>query len=59
ASSTENDNIPENILDGNSKTRWVASSSSYPQSITADLGKEYTLDTISIDWFSKKNRSYT
>lgn len=59
ASSTENDNIPENILDGNSKTRWVASSSSYPQSITADLGKEYTLDTISIDWSSKSNRSYT
>ena len=45
-------------FDGNSHTRW-ASSSSDNQWIYIDLGADYTLDSITLDWETANSQDYT
>ena len=59
ATSSEQNNPPENTVDRNSQTRWAAINNQYPQSITVDLGELHTLGNLAIDWYEINNRSYT
>lgn len=59
ATSNETGNIPENAVDGDSTTRWVAVDNKYPQSITVDLGHDYFMGDLTIDWDAKDKRYYT
>lgn len=54
-----------NANDGDTSTRWAAGYTAsgiteYPQSVTVDLGKAYSLSRIDIDWFTggSKSRNY-
>ena len=58
ATSNQDGNEPKKAVDENSKSRWVASSEAYPQSVTVDLDKEYDLDALSVDWYAKNDRYY-
>ena len=58
ASSIQNDNNPQNAIDGDSTTRWVAENDTFPQNITVDLGDVCDLGTLMIDWYTKGNRYY-
>lgn len=58
ASSYQTGNIPENAVDSNGDTRWVASDASFPQWITIDLGAPYFLSSIDIDWYADGGRYY-
>lgn len=58
ASSIQTGNIPENAVDSDGDTRWVAEDSSYPQWLTIDLGEMYFLSSVDIDWYSDGGRYY-
>lgn len=49
---TKNGNLISYMVDGNRDTRWAASGSEYPQTVTVDLGAVYCLDQISILWYN-------
>lgn len=49
-STVQDGNDAEHAVDGNSSTKWVASSGSYPQDITVDLGAAYYVDNLAVDW---------
>ena len=59
ATSNEKGNTPEDAIDNDDRTRWVAKNDSYPQSITVDLGDSYILGTLDISWYNKEDRYYT
>lgn len=56
--SYEAGNLPEHAVDGNSATRWTAVNSSYPQSITVDLGAVYRLGDLTLDWDGRNGARY-
>jgi beta-galactosidase len=58
ASSNEAGNIPANAIDGNTATRWGASSATYPQWLKIDLGQNCSIGGYEINWYSNANRSY-
>jgi F5/8 type C domain len=47
-----------NDYESSSPTRWAASSSRYPQTWTVDLGMDYYLDSMQINWYNNDSRSY-
>jgi hypothetical protein len=49
---------PTNGNDGNLATRWAASTGSYPQWWTVDLGDKYILQSATIDWYNAASRYY-
>ncbi len=54
ASGNEKGNLPSHAVDSNSATRWTAVDGTYPQWITVDLGEEYCLGDLTLEW-DKKN----
>ena len=56
ASSQQAANPAYKADDGNSSTRWVASSRAFPQWLRIDLGQRYDIDTVAIDWYSGSAR---
>lgn len=52
AASYKEEHSPQKATDSDIFTRWEALDHSYPQSITADLGDTYFLDTATIDWYT-------
>ncbi len=49
---TKNGNLISYMVDGDRDTRWAASGSEYPQTVTIDLGAVYSLDQIQILWYN-------
>lgn len=58
ASSYQTGNLPSNGDDGNLSTRWAAANSALPQWWQVDLGSNYTLTNVTIDWYSSNSRAY-
>lgn len=50
---------PENLVDGDDGTAWLAGSVKYPQSITLALDDVYFLNTLTIDWYKFGGRTFT
>jgi beta-galactosidase len=50
ASTSQTGNSPENAFDGDSDTRWCASSGDYPQWLQADLGETRRVTGIDLVW---------
>ncbi|MFT4586053.1 MAG: putative membrane-bound dehydrogenase-like protein [Limisphaerales bacterium] len=50
ASSVQSGNEIKNAFDGDSRTRWCASNSSYPQRLQVDLGEPKDVAGVSIQW---------
>jgi hypothetical protein len=44
--------------DGNTGTRWTASSASFPQWWKVDLSVGYSLSRVDINWYNASSRSY-
>ncbi len=44
--------------DGNTSTRWAASSASFPQWWKVDLGAGHNLSIVDINWYNSSSRSY-
>lgn len=59
ATSNEAGNEAEHAVDSDGTSRWVAVNNSYPQSIEVDLGCQYIMSGIEIDWYADKNRYYS
>jgi hexosaminidase len=49
---------PENLTDGNPSTRWSSGGTSADQSVTLDLKKTSSFNTVAIDWESAVPSSY-
>ncbi|MDQ1910778.1 DUF5011 domain-containing protein [Paenibacillus sp. GD4] len=47
-----------NVVDGISSTASVAADSTYPQTVQMDLGKDYYLAGMQIDWTNSASRGY-
>ena len=58
ASSYQTGNVPANGNDGDPATRWTASGPSYPQWWQVDLGTNFTLTGMTIDWYNSSSRGY-
>lgn len=58
ASSFQVGNDPTNGNDGSLSTRWGASGPSLPQWWEVDLGTNYNLTSITVDWYSSSSRAY-
>jgi beta-glucanase (GH16 family) len=58
ASTTQSNNPAANANDGGVVTRWVASNSLYPQWWKVDLGANYNLSKVDVDWYDNSNRAY-
>jgi F5/8 type C domain/Fibronectin type III domain len=58
ASSFQAGNVPTNGNDGNFTTRWAASSDTYPQWWSVDLGAPHNLQQANIYWYDSTTRSY-
>ncbi|KLU01789.1 hypothetical protein RISK_006288 [Rhodopirellula islandica] len=54
ASSTQNGHPVYHALDGNQQTRWCASGGGYPQSLQFEFEEPHALETISIQWESRR-----
>ncbi|WP_125205964.1 glycoside hydrolase family 2 TIM barrel-domain containing protein [Capsulimonas corticalis] len=50
ASSSEEQNPPENAFDGSGDTRWCASGGDFPQWLQADLGKTRHVSGVTLSW---------
>jgi hypothetical protein len=58
ADSTQTGNWPTNANDGNLATRWAANNNQYPHWWRMDLGTNYNLKAVTIDWYGLPGRSY-
>lgn len=58
SSSVQSGNPTEAAVDFKGDTRWCAGSTAYPQWIRVDLGAEYYISSVSIDWFVSGTRAY-
>ena len=58
ASTTQGANTPAKANDGNTGTRWAASTATYPQWWKVDLGAINNLSKVDISWYSSSSRSY-
>lgn len=58
ASSSQAGNIPANANDGNTTTRWAASTATFPQWWKVDLQANYNLSRVDISWYNSSSRSY-
>ena len=58
ASSFETGNVITNVIDGNTATRWSASSGSYPQWVKIDLGQKCQIGGYQINWLNNATRTY-
>ena len=50
ASTSQTENPPQNAFDGDTNTRWCASSSDYPQWLQADLGRTRHVSGATLLW---------
>lgn len=53
---TSKGNLASRGVDGSDKTRWCASSASYPQWYSVDLGKPQKITAVEVLWESAKSR---
>jgi beta-galactosidase len=58
ASSVQGSNTASLAIDGDTATRWNASSGVFPQSIKVDLGQQYAFGGFEINWQSADTRAY-
>ncbi len=58
ASSFQTGNGPGNGNDGSLSTRWGAATNSFPQWWRVDLGSNYNLTLVTIDWYNSATRSF-
>ena len=59
ASSDDGVNFSSNANDGNTtSTRWAASTGSFPQTWTVNLGSSHTLKSVTTDWYNASSRYY-
>jgi thermitase len=59
ASSSDATNKKENAVDGNTTiTRWSATTSTYPQWLTVDLGASHSIDSCKSYFYTSASRSY-
>ena len=56
--SSNNGNVPSNVLDNNLNTRW-SNNPGLPAYITADLGTSKTICSVDIAWYLGNQRFYT
>ena len=59
SSTYQKGNDPAHANDGDSSTRWAASSGSYPQWWQVDLGATCTVDRVQVHWYRTHSRRYT
>jgi len=58
ADSTQTGNWATNANDNNLTTRWAANDNQYPHWWRVDLGTNYNLKAVTIDWYGLPGRSY-
>jgi Domain of unknown function (DUF5010)/DUF5010 C-terminal domain/F5/8 type C domain len=58
ASSSQTGFLPANANDGDMGTRWSANGPVYPSWWRVDLGTNYNLSSVTIDWYGVPGRSY-
>ena len=58
ADSTQAGNWATNANDNNLTTRWAANDNQYPHWWRVDLGANYNLKAVTIDWYGLPGRSY-
>ena len=57
-SSDDGVNVASNGNDGNTSTRWAASTGSFPQTWTVDLGSSHAVHSTTVDWYNSSSRYY-
>src|SRR6202012_4047305 len=58
ADSTQSGNWATNGNDGDLATRWAANNNQYPHWWRGDLGTNWNLKAVTIDWYGLPGRSY-
>ena len=58
ASTSQGGNTPAMAIDGNTATRWAATSGSYPQTYTLTLDQAYAIGGCDLTWYSNATRYY-
>jgi beta-galactosidase len=58
ASTNQGTHLPSHGNDGDTGTRWSATSNTFPQWWKVDLGAGYNLTRVDIAWYSSSNRAY-